>query len=594
MSNPDPNAVEERMSIILDKLTKIKNKEIYLYNFQYNYFDFHRSEIPQAEIHNKEVVSIIEDTYSLVEDLFKLNLYQQAYDLAFNILTVPFDFPYLPIKKDSFDFCTTEHLYSFCKYAKHTNDEENDVVPQLAYNLTLYGIISAYNLDDRMEKIHKIFQYSPYDFSFNNDILKSSHQELPNFQSFLADWIEFLFTQEKKRLITYLLTDAIFLLDSKEKMDLYLEKCTTDYPQILLNSYDKITASRDKSTFEFLFGTLNKINKKLTCRSDLALKLANDFKSLKLDDKYKKCLLIAFESSANFENYMRYVLNVKDVKDRNSMSELLDNFTIGDMKEYDLYYSLRSWDTNELIELKSKADEFPEEGYEEYFDKFEKPMSINIIGETPVYDNIHGRYLDAINYYSETPFCELMMLRFLDGRFFELIDNFLTDDFLDLESLSLNKSAEFIFSLFILYLYNGKKQTKAFKTIVNQIVGFMYWTQPKNPFAFDFLKPSKNPTTSFYNLIKLWKKGRTVSNADLKKIVSALNGMLVKFYDRLVKSKKQLPYEQLALFIVALGEAQDSLNLDLPHLYEYIDGFVKKYPKKQTLPKKIQSYISTF
>ncbi|MBQ7585800.1 MAG: hypothetical protein IJU40_06095, partial [Desulfovibrionaceae bacterium] len=348
MPELDLATLEAKLPDILDKLTKIKNHDIYFRNLSYKYFVYNPSENLKAEIYNEEVLKIIKDTLSLVEDFYKLKSYQKSCDLAYNILNLRFAFPSFPLSKDSFNFLSTHQLCQInaFNYVKVGN---NEIIDTYVDKLCFYGILSAYYLDD-LSKIYDLFKCSTFGYSLNN-ILKSFDQELPNFQLFLDKWIDYILKQEVIRLNAHLLIDAIFLLDSREKMYLHLNQCLTNYPQVLFDVYDQITASKEKSDIEILCGALDQIDKKLNIRSNLALKIAKDTKDLHLDDIYKKCILIGFESYPNFENYMRYALNFINIEDRKCMSEVLDNLTIEYVKNCDMYYSLVSGLNNEVIEL---------------------------------------------------------------------------------------------------------------------------------------------------------------------------------------------------------------------------------------------------
>lgn len=154
---------------------------------------------------------------------------------------------------------------------------------------------------------YEVFRTIPGSFTIK-DLVQMGNQELPNFNSFIHEWIEFLGEQDGYS-IYLLLKDALHYVEEKERIN-FVQQFVSSFPDLMVDLL------KEGSGYEyFLVGNkaLEEMPVENKIRSEIALLT---IKFAETDDEKKHCLFEAFRSDTSLSNYLRLRLEATDYSQR--------------------------------------------------------------------------------------------------------------------------------------------------------------------------------------------------------------------------------------------------------------------------------------
>ena len=281
------------------KLELIETGELYLreeYNEEYD--DWYNSSAEEIlYIDDDGLCGILDRCMQMVEDCIDHALYSMAYELAENLvcLEIQTDGEYTGEPLDLEELCRLEMLaVPFEAFAGH-------------------AVLAAYmgnEGDGRVDAVYRMMVNLRGANISLEDIFQESEQELPEFKTFLQEWI-ILLGAKTGRLEQRLLEEAIVLVDDRKEAICIARKYSDTHPGLFLLLL-RSPNEADIKKIEWGEEGLAKIAVNKVIRSRIALETAAAAMRCHLPDTAEHCWQEAFRSDTTPINYLRLRTESRD------------------------------------------------------------------------------------------------------------------------------------------------------------------------------------------------------------------------------------------------------------------------------------------
>ena len=543
---------------------------------------------------NEGIFQTIIEACELVNDYVSFGKYEDAKNLALDVLSLKI---YGIADDDSYgsEQYREDILFQIGDIKKDNIEVYNlDGIISNVNQLLINAFLSTYIVGgkDYLDDIFRILKFAHGKISLER-LFREYPNKLGDFQNFLFNWIDFLGQRKCSLLIKSLIESSISLISDQEKKLSCIVNNARRYPELLSEFYDSIYPEDIHKRISYVLNVLDKLDKDLVIRSEIALLAAKDVQKIQDDDSFKELLLLAFESDTSVENYLRFVLNFTSQEDHDRISKILDYILSLDdqesefleCEEDDRYNSIidQSGNLVKIVDTKFEDQGEPEPEYE-YEDDDEidnKDFCLNV----PWLDDNRESYSLKLNTSCKEGGCfhPKLVLKFLDKRFDEILD--IAKD--DHELLNIDDNYPAI-SLFILYLFEGEHLGPACKCILKDIkINSRY--KSSNLVGFTDLNGKKNDREIFYECFKRWKELNPISDEEKTKIINAIDDILMRHYLATAAKNMRNGYEECAKHVVAMGEVKESLG-EKNGKENYIMLFIEKYPKRVGFANCLQNF----
>ena len=516
---------------------------------------------------------------NLLDDYIKLENYRDAYSLARNLLSAKiFASPYRDHR--GYEYFAEDFRFLMSKINKtYTYATNLDRFLEYVHKLSIAGLLSAYLLYDghiRLRKMFDLFKLSPKDILLE-DIIRAYGLELPYFQEFLMEWLDFVVIQDRSELVSNLLSDAILLLKDEEEKITRVIDYTDYYPELRYKCYNEIYGNNIKKRIDFAYDSMDRMSINVIVREKVALLAATDLQLTGIysttSNVYRDLLLSAFESCPSVKNYFRFLFNFNDGKNRSLITSSLDVLFSKKRKDQEDYADYASWHNNKFEDVPS---EFPKDFFNNCYSENGSviPWLVVQLGEYKI---------ETVEYTKQ----DRQILSFFDGRFIETLN--LATRNKDLLNVTDNYPA---LSLLILYLFDGKKLGLGCDALLSKVIKMSKSNDDNNFVGFESIT-SEGKREFFYECFKKWKQLKSIRNTEKTNILGKIDNFLMRHYQALVKNNKRSAYNQCAKYIVAMAEVVESLNQQLSKL-DYINKFVSVFPDRTIFKNELRAFCPEF
>ena len=404
------------------------------------------------------------------------------------------------------------------------------VVLDIAY-CAFHAVLPA----KRSEALYGVIVNAKKDEVTLEAIMQHGDEELPDFEGFLPLWITYL-GDKAGRNADRLILEAAGLLNDFSWEVRYAEEYAAVHPGLYLNilENEKYAAANDMVSIGIK--AMETIPGEYIMRSRAALKtaehvIATDGETSLLE----KCYFAAYESDTSAMNYLRALLN----------------------------------------------------GYEKKREELQK-----IFMEPSVHKNGGSFGMYERSYYS---CCEreenrpdsnmVLLLRFLDGQFAEILDKGLG------KSEALGWSGTFMkqgIALYLLYIYEGQwdgKGIAAMIEIVKRAMGFSAEEYRKGISGLEGI--SENDL--FCQLFLKWKS-MVQMESDVKECAEKkITVLLEKRIEGIMDANRRNYYGECAAYIAALGEVRESMG-EIGAKQKLMTSYKDKYSRRRAFREEMRNY----
>lgn len=361
------------------------------------------------------------------------------------------------------------------------------------------------------------------------DVMQYGEEGLSEFDKFLPEWITYL-GEKKGKLAERLYSEAVNLTDDVSlKFEIakkYVEFHPGMYKEILDDSpINAVVIGEDG---------LNRINRKLCVRSDVALKTAEfalaEGKDMQAVEKY---YIEAFVSRTNAVNYLRAFLNsTNKEKCREKLAFIVKNPS---------NINITSWH-EESVSLSE--------------------LSENVLKKEMLY-----------------------VLQFLNGQFMEVLEKRVS------EKSSLGWTGTFMkegLAVFLLFLYDGKELQQGSQRMLELTKQAFRFTLEEYKKGQN-LNIEKTESEYFYELFLKWKDTARIEDADRKKILKHIDNLMKKRVEAIMGASRRNYYGECAAYIAAIGEVKEMLG-EKNAKQIYISQYADMYPRRRSFKTELKKY----
>lgn len=517
--------IKEKITCLLKEFEKIENEELCIEgNYNEFYDDWYDDEIDEYVFSNTdEIQSIVNTACDVLESATKIKLYDEAYRLSNEMMMLnvyitgdysEYEQPFMQLDELyeagilQFDFCGFGKNALYLQYMTKEGKERVDRI----YNTLLY--FSSANL-----KIEQMMQ--------------TGNDDLPGFDKFLNDWIEYL-GEINNKYSQKLIKEAMQLLDSPEAMLSVAEKYSKVHPCLYEQLMTDGNGFSDEQLLKIGMEALERIPVWLIIRSRVALITAKYALKLGKNDVADDCLMEAFRSDTTPTNYLRIIYNS-------------ENFV------------------NLIPFMKEIYNDFFGKLYNNYSDKANEMCS---------------------NTVSENEYNSFLLL----GREFSRIFKFgekLTGN----NSRGSIVSSKCSLSLLLIYFYAGADMTPGIRAMCTETIKNIEFKIDEY-FFLTAEKPEKiNPEELLLQCIRKWKQyanwGYDYKEECLKYIDKEIHSGTAS----ILKQQARYSYRTYASYIAAFGEVNDSLGNTDRGKGVLVNQYLKEFPRYSAFRRELQDFI---
>ena len=371
-------------------------------------------------------------------------------------------------------------------------------------------------------------------------VMQHGEEDLPELEEFLPSWITYL-GDKTGHDADRLMLEAVDLLNDFSLEVQCAEKYAAVHPGLYLNILENGKHMPADDMAAIGLEAMKAIPKKYVMRSKAALKTAEYVIAADGEQSLlEKCYFAACESDTSAQNYLRALLNgYGNGKKREELQKLLASFP--------MYKS-----NNYLLD----EGNFRGYGGSVYFEREENKPNNNMI----------------------------LMLRFLDGQFAEVLDKGLH------KSEALGWTGTFMkqgIALFLLYLYEGQWNGSGITAMAE-----------KAKSAMGFSKEYRNGTCGlegigendlFCQLFLQWKSIVPMSSDIRNRAIKRITVLLEKRTAGIMDANRRNYYGECAAYIAALGEVQESMG-EPGAKQRLMTSYKDAYPRRNAFRAEMRAY----
>ena len=371
--------------------------------------------------------------------------------------------------------------------------------------------------------------------------MQHGDEELPALEEFLSFWIAYL-GDKTGHDAEHLILEAVSLLNDISLEVQYAEKYADVHPGLYLKILEngKYAAANDMVSIGIK--AMKAIPKKYVIRSKAALKTAEYVIAADGEQSLlEKCYFAACESDTSAQNYLRALLNgYGNGKKREELQKLLESFPVHRSNGY-------------LLDEGS----FREYGGSVYFEREENKPNNNMV----------------------------LMLRFLDGQFAEVLDKGLH------KSEALGWTGTFMkqgIALFLIYLHEGRWNGKGIAAMAEMAKNAMRFS------AIEYRKGACVPEEMdeddlFSRLFLQWKSMAPMESDIRGRALKRITALLEKRTAGIMDANRRNYYGECAAYIAALGEVWESMG-EPGAKQRLMTSYKDAYPRRSAFREEMRKY----
>ena len=372
-------------------------------------------------------------------------------------------------------------------------------------------------------------------------VMQHGEEDLPELEEFLPSWITYLGDKTGHDADRLILEAAGLLNDIPLEIQ-YAEKYAAVHPRLYLNILENGKYATANDMVSIGIQAMKAIPKKYVMRSKAALKTAEYV--IAADEKQsllEKCYFAACESDTSAQNYLRALLNgYGNGKKREELQKLLASFP--------MYKS-----NNYLLDERS----FRGYGGSEYFEREENKLNNNMI----------------------------LMLRFLDGQFAEVLDKGLH------KSEALGWTGSFMkqgIALFLLCLYEGQWNGSGIAAMAEMAKSAMRFSTEEYRNGTCGLE-GIGENDLFCHLFSQWKSIVPMSSDIRNCAIKRITALLEKRTAGIMDANRRNYYGECAAYIAALGEVRESMG-EMGAKQMLMTSYKDAYPRRSAFREEMRKY----
>ncbi len=365
--------------------------------------------------------------------------------------------------------------------------------------MTLYADYQVREKEERAEDMYAYFAYPIFKEIHIEDIFRVGRQELTETDDFWQDWIALL-KKKSGKVETRLLREAILYYNGTDGLAQIAEENSKLHPSLsltVLEEYEKYHKYEEMEKFGNR--ALKNISSDLLIREKIALKTAFASDCLGNMENIRKCCYEAFYSNSNVKNYLRL---------------------FGEDEMANIYRKkgkavLKFWRKMDFIRQENNTE-------------------------------LQQNAIDNFTYYE---------LCFYFGDF-ETVKEQCKNP-----KGSLGWSGEFIrtgIKLFLVYLYNAKKTSKAIEVLANDI-SFGEVKDKNNLLSFEKAMEAKcrqEKVSVFWNYFQNWKKYYPMEKEKQEEYIAWIENIAFNRANAIVSGQFRNHYREVAILLAAVGDVK--------------------------------------
>ena len=372
-------------------------------------------------------------------------------------------------------------------------------------------------------------------------VMQHGEEDLPELEEFLLSWITYLGGKTGHD-ADRLMLEAVDLLNDLSLEVQCAEKYAAVHPGLYLNILENGKHMPADDMVAIGLEAMKAIPKKYVMRSKAALKTAEYVIAADEEQSLlEKCYFAACESDTSAQNYLRALLNgYGNGKKREELQKLLASFPVYKSNSYLL-------------------DEGNFRGYggSVYFEREENKPNNNMV----------------------------LMLRFLDGQFAEVLDKGLH------KSEALGWTGTFMkqgIALFLIYLHEGRWNGKGIAAMAEMAKNAMRFS------AIEYRKGACVPEEMdeddlFSRLFLQWKSMAPMESDIRGRAVKRITALLEKRTAGIMDANRRNYYGECAAYIAALGEVWESMG-EPGAKQRLMTSYKDAYPRRSAFREEMRKY----
>ena len=407
---------------------------------------------------------------------------------------------------------------------------------------TAYLAYYAVPSDKRPEALYGVIVNAKEDTVTLEAIMQHGDEELPGFEEFLPSWVTYLGDKtghDADRLIL----EAVDLLNDISLEVQYAKKYAGVHPGLYLNILENGKSVTANDLVSIGIEAMKTIPKKYVIRSKVALKTAEYI--IAADGELsllEKCYFAAYESNTSAQNYLRALLN---------------GYGNGEKRE----------------ELQKLFRAFPKDKSDGYY---------------TLYEGNHFRYGSGTYFEREVNNSDknmLLVLRFLDGQFAEVLDKGLN------KSEALGWTGTFMkqgIALYLLYLHEGQWTGKGIAAMTEKAKSAMKFSAEEYRKGTCGLE-GIGENDLFCQLFLQWKSMVQMSSDIRNRAIKRITALLEKRTAGIMDANRRNYYGECAAYIAALGEVRESMG-EMGAKQKLMTSYKVAYPRRSAFREEMRRY----
>ncbi len=407
---------------------------------------------------------------------------------------------------------------------------------------TAYLAYYAVPSDKRPEALYGVIVNAKEDTVTLEAIMQHGDEELPGFEEFLPSWVTYL-GDKTGHDADWLILEAVDLLNDISLEVQYAKKYADVHPGLYLNILENGKSVTVNDMVSIGIKAMKTIPKKYVIRSKVALKTAEYI--IAADGELsllEKCYFAAYESNTSAQNYLRALLNgYGNGKKREELQKLFRAFP------------------------KNKSD-----------------------GYYTLYEGNHFRYGSGTYFEREVNNSDknmLLVLRFLDGQFAEVLDKGLN------KSEALGWTGTFMkqgIALYLLYLHEGQWTGKGIAAMTEKAKSAMKFSAEEYRKGTCGLEET-GENDLFCQLFLQWKSMVQMSSDIRNRAIKRITALLEKRTAGIMDANRRNYYGECAAYIAALGEVRESMG-EMGAKQKLMTSYKDAYPLRRAFREEMRRY----
>ena len=393
----------------------------------------------------------------------------------------------------------------------------------------------------RPEALYGVILNAKEDTATLEAVMQHGEEDLPELEEFLPSWITYL-GDKTGHDADRLMLEAVDLLNDLSLEVQCAEKYAAVHPGLYLNILENGKHMPADDMAAIGLEAMKVIPKKYVMRSKAALKTAEYVIAADEEQSLlEKCYFAACESDTSAQNYLRALLNgYGNGKKREELQKLLASFPVYKSNSY-------------LLDEGS----FREYGGSKYFEREENKPNNNMI----------------------------LMLRFLDGQFAEVLDKGLH------KSEALGWTGSFMkqgIALFLLCLYEGQWNGSGIAAMAEMAKSAMRFSTEEYRNGTCGLE-GIGENDLFCQLFLQWKSIVPMSSDIRNRAIKRITVLLEKRTAGIMDANRRNYYGECAAYIAALGEVRESMG-EMGAKQMLMTSYKDAYPRRSAFREEMRKY----